>query len=168
MCLVLCGVPALLQTRIVSTISCRVCVYVCVYVCMCVCVCVCVCASTVSMMRCTVCVCVCVCLWLACLSVHTRLVLLWQESCKGNTRMKNPSRSGDKKLICWFTKPFEDYYFEDYRSREGQIAIMKQAVADYPYLIQAAANPTNQWERNVSIYLGLSTLHPLSSDFVCY
>jgi hypothetical protein len=76
-----------------------------------------------------------------------------QEPSKGYVRIENPARSGDKVPVCWFTKSFEDFYFEDYRSPRGQIAIMELAVADYPDLKHAATNPKNQWERNVAIYL---------------
>jgi hypothetical protein len=69
---------------------------------------------------------------------------------------RNPSRSGDKKKICWMVKDKEDFYFEDYRSIEGQFELYELALTTYacPERIQSLRSPSNQWERNLKKYAG--------------
>ena len=68
---------------------------------------------------------------------------------------RNPSRSGDTKLICWMVKPREDFYYEDYRTVEAMSAIIESALAgeDGDALRKAGKAPRNSFERNVAVYL---------------
>jgi hypothetical protein len=72
-------------------------------------------------------------------------------------KAQNPSRSGDKRSICWMVKGKEDFYSEDYRSVDGQIAIMKQALELRPNLRTVAFSKPpcelTRWLRNVRTYL---------------
>ena len=66
----------------------------------------------------------------------------------------NPARSGDKQEICWMTENHEDFYFEKYRSIEGQFRIYELALElDAGGARQSAAMKSNQWGRNLSLYL---------------
>ena len=70
-----------------------------------------------------------------------------------------PARSGDKVEIAWFTKTADDFYYENYRTRDGQVKIMETAMEHDRLqgngaLRAAAGHPKNQWERNIRIFLG--------------
>lgn len=67
---------------------------------------------------------------------------------------RNPARSGDKQEICWMDMDREDFYFDVYRSREGQFEIYELALKDNPDLLESIQKPRNGWERNLKNYSG--------------
>jgi hypothetical protein len=77
---------------------------------------------------------------------------------------KNPARSGDKKAICWMTKGHEDFYYEDYRTPQAQQEIIRIALGKWGEELRTAAkDPSNLWERNVSVYLSAVESNSLSA-----
>jgi hypothetical protein len=77
---------------------------------------------------------------------------------------ENPPRSGDTKVIAWMTASLEEFYYEAYRSRAGQCAIITLALElGGDRLREAAKNPTNRWLRNVAVYLGAVASDSLDS-----
>lgn len=77
---------------------------------------------------------------------------------KGATRIwmqdRNPARSGDQSKICWMIKDKEDFYFDEYRSLEGQFEIYELALRDDPSLRSRVQQPSNVWEHNLKKYTG--------------
>jgi hypothetical protein len=67
-----------------------------------------------------------------------------------------PARSGDQRAILWMSKSKEDFFFEDYRSVDAQVAIYNHALAHSEQLRARVAGrkPASQWERNVAKYVG--------------
>jgi hypothetical protein len=92
-----------------------------------------------------VCVCVCVC---------AHVCACTQEATREWVYDVCPARSGDQKKIAWSVKNADDFYFEDYRSTEGQFAIFAIALRRFPYLREKAKNPSNRFERNLKVYIG--------------
>ena len=66
-----------------------------------------------------------------------------------------PSRSGDKnENIRWMTKSLDDFYFDDYRTVGGLIAIIRQALELFGDELRAeSVQPRNVWQRNIRTYL---------------
>jgi hypothetical protein len=65
---------------------------------------------------------------------------------------KNPPRSGDTVIIAWMVMGRLEFFFVEYR--HGYIHIIKLALRMFPALKElATTKPTNQWERNIKLYL---------------
>jgi hypothetical protein len=71
---------------------------------------------------------------------------------------ENPARSGDQQEICWMVKDKEDFYFEDYRSLPGQLAIYELAL-DLDHSLHSIKIPANSWERNIKTYNGIFIIY---------
>jgi hypothetical protein len=74
---------------------------------------------------------------------------------------RNPARSGDKKTICWMDMDREDFYFDVYRSLEGQCEIYELALKNDKALVESIRKPRNEWERNLKKYSGGVCWFPL-------
>ena len=71
---------------------------------------------------------------------------------------QNPARSGDNQKIAWMVKSRTDFYYESYRTREGQIAIIQKALDIFgDELRMQASIPTTKWLRNVKVCMDASS-----------
>lgn len=68
-------------------------------------------------------------------------------------REKCPPRSGDKKEILWMTSTEDDFYYDEYRSLDGQLRILKRAVDKCPDISKLREKQRNNFERNIVKYL---------------
>jgi hypothetical protein len=87
---------------------------------------------------------------------------LEKDAILGYMREKCPPRSGDKQEILWMTSTEDDFYYDDYRSRDGQLRILKRAVNKCPDISNLREKQRNQFERNIVKYLDARDNNKLS------